>query len=84
VIRSSTEQTLAKRSAAAREELATALETDEWLKSFPGRLILRRFVGEHLSGIAYEPFRNVVLDKLAMSEHRPESMKSILDQILAA
>ncbi|MCW2963252.1 MAG: hypothetical protein JWO17_504 [Actinomycetia bacterium] len=84
VVAASTEEALTQRAAEVRSELATALDTDEWTRAFPGRLILKRFVGAHLGGVAYEPFRNVVLDKLAMSEHRPESMKSILDQILAA
>lgn len=58
-------------------------ETEKWLAVFPGRRILKRFVNTHLN-VAYEPFRNIILDKIAMSDDRPESMKQILDGILAA
>ena len=54
------------------------------MQRFPGRAILRRFVGEHLTGIAYEPFRNVLLDILASRNHEPEGMKDVIDAILAA
>jgi hypothetical protein len=79
-----TEEELTRRTEVARNELEKALDGEEWLKTFPGRRILRRFVNTHLDGVAYEPFRNVILDKLAMSNVRPESMKRVLDQILAA
>jgi hypothetical protein len=78
------EDELNRRVDEVRVQLVDALESDEWLAIFPGRRILRRFVSTHLAGVAYEPFRNVVLDKIAMSDHRPASMRQILDRILAA
>jgi hypothetical protein len=74
---------LSRRVEEVRAELQLALQSEEWRSVFPGRLILRLFVSTHLEGVAYEPFRNVILDKIAMSDHRPESMKQILDRILA-
>jgi hypothetical protein len=79
-----TDEELTKRTERVRDELENALESHEWLATFPGRRILKLFVNAHLNGVAYEPFRNVVLDKIAMSDHRPESMKAVLDKILAA
>jgi AAA domain, putative AbiEii toxin, Type IV TA system len=79
-----TTEELTQRAERARGELVKALEGQEWLAAFPGRRILRLFVNTHLDGVAYEPFRNVVLDKLAMAEYRPDSMKRVLDTILAA
>ena len=66
-----------------RIELENDLESEEWLKRFPGRLILSHFAGHSLN-VPYETFRNVVMDKLAASEVRPENMRSVLDEIPAA
>lgn len=79
---SCSQEALTQRVAEARVELESALDAEEWLAVFPGRRILKRFVNTHLD-VAYEPFRNVILDKIAMSDDRPESMKQILDGILA-
>jgi hypothetical protein len=76
-------ESLEGRVAALREELEGYLESDGWLNRFPGRAILRRFVGEHLSA-DYETFRNIVMDKMAISEYRPENMRSVLQAILDA
>jgi hypothetical protein len=84
VIAAATPEIVAERAEKVRAELGASLDSEEWASAFPGRLILKRFVNTHLNGVAYEPFRNVVLDKIAMSEHRPESMKAIFDQIVAA
>jgi hypothetical protein len=84
VTRSFTDEELTRRAQEIRADLETALHDDEWLASFPGRRILRIFVSTHLNGVAYEPFRNVVLDKLALANYRPESMQQVLDRILAA
>lgn len=67
-----------------REEMEAFLETEEWIKRFPGRRILRRFVSEHLPKVGYEPFRNLLLDMMALSEHRPENMRDVLGEILDA
>ena len=79
-----TSERLATRVDEIRAALLTALETEAWATEFPGRRILRRFVSDHLPGVGYEPFRNLVLDKMALSEERPEGMKQVLDQIAAA
>lgn len=76
-------ESLEGRVTALREELEHYLESDGWMKRFPGRLILRRFVSEHVSS-DYETFRNVVMDKMATSEYRPENMRSVLRAILDA
>jgi hypothetical protein len=76
---------LQERVDAARSEMEAYLESGEWAKRYPGRRILRRFVGEHLpTGVGYEPFRNVVMEKMALSERRPENMEEVLNEILAA
>jgi hypothetical protein len=66
-----------------RAVLQGALESAEWMKEFPGRLVLRRFAGKHLSGkIDSLAFRNLVLDKMVEHSVKPAPMKVILDQIV--
>ncbi|MBI5104182.1 MAG: AAA family ATPase [Solirubrobacterales bacterium] len=79
-----TEQELAVRMEALRAEYEGALASDRWISDFPGRRILKRFVGSWLDGVAYETFRNAVIDKLASDDVRPEGMRSVLDRVLDA
>jgi hypothetical protein len=65
-------------------ELEGAIDSGEWIARFPGRKLLKRFVNRHLVEVGYDPFRNVILDQLAMAEHRPHGMQIVLDQILEA
>jgi hypothetical protein len=65
-----------------RTVLQDALQSAEWLKEFPGRLVLRRFAGEYLSGkIDALMFSNLVLDKMVERSVKPESIKVVLAQI---
>jgi hypothetical protein len=73
---------LSQRAEVHRAVLQDALESAEWLKRFPGRRVLRRFAGKHLSGkIDALAFSNLVLDKMVERSVKPEPMKVILDQI---
>jgi hypothetical protein len=73
---------LSKREKAHRTVLQNALKSEEWLKEFPGRLVLRRFADEYLSGkIDAQMFSNLVLDKMVERSVKPEPMKVILDKI---
>lgn len=74
-------EALETRVAQARREFQAALDGDEWLKIVPGRLILKAFVRSHLGGVAYEPFRNLVVDNIAMHEKRPPGMADVLHAI---
>jgi hypothetical protein len=77
------QENLEERVISLRDELGHYLESDGWMKRFPGRLILKRFAGEHLNS-DYETFRNVVMDKMAASDYRPENMRLVLRAILDA
>lgn len=68
----------------ATEEMQTFLDDGEWIKRFPGRDVLKRFITEHLPSVSYEPFRNLVMDNMALAEQRPENMRQVLNDILAA
>jgi predicted ATPase len=64
-----------------RGELENAVKTGAWKVDFPGRLILKRFVSDHLSGINYTSFRNLIVDKMVALDKRPGGMQKVLDQI---
>jgi hypothetical protein len=58
------------------------LESAEWLKEFPGHLVLGRFAGKYLSGkIDSLMFSNLVLDKMVERSVKPDPMKVVLDRI---
>jgi len=75
---------LEKRVASAIAEMEAFLADGEWVKRFPGRDVLKRFVANHLPGVSYEPFRNLVMENMALSEDRPADMRTVLDEILNA
>lgn len=73
---------LSQKAEVHRVVLQDALQSAEWLKEFPGRLVLKRFVNNHLSGkIDSSGFSNLVLDKMVELAIKPEPMKVILDEI---
>jgi predicted ATP-dependent endonuclease of OLD family len=75
---------LEERVTSAIAEMEAFLADGEWVRRFPGRDVLKRFVASHLPGVSYEPFRNLVMDNMALSEERPEDMRAVLEMILAA
>jgi predicted ATPase len=66
-----------------RAEFEAELQGEGWIRRFPGRQILKRFVGERMS-CDYETFRNVIVDKMVLVERRPPSMEVVLQTILDA
>lgn len=64
-----------------RTELENALSSDDdWMRVFPGRLILSAFVS-HVPGVSYEAFCNLILDQMVDERHEPEGMRSVLNQV---
>jgi hypothetical protein len=61
-----------------------ALEDGSWMRTFRGRDVLKRFVGERVHGVNYERFRSLVLHRMAATGFRPAGMKEVVEQILAA
>lgn len=74
---------LRDRAATVKADVLAEIESGDWVRQFPGRKILRRFVDKHLN-VGYEPFRNVVLDQLALEGHAPEGMNTVITEILGA
>jgi energy-coupling factor transporter ATP-binding protein EcfA2 len=63
--------------------LRCSLADNTWLREFPGRLILKRFVDDRLAGKAnYEAFRNIILDQMVDGNYEPPGMRSVVDTIL--
>jgi hypothetical protein len=67
-----------------RSDLESFLEEDSWLARYPGRLILSQFASVHIPGVSYEAFRNLVVEKIALSDYRPQNMRDVLEAIVDA
>jgi len=74
---------LTERAETYRLTLSASLESDSWLKEFPGRLILRRYAHKQLGGkIDASLFANSVLDKMVEKAKKPDGMRAVLTEIL--
>jgi hypothetical protein len=66
-----------------RTRLSESLASEAWLKDFPGRLILRRYVNRYFGGkIDSLLFANAVLDKMVEYGIRPPGMEQVLQAIV--
>jgi predicted ATPase len=77
-----TEERLLEIEAEIRTQLDLDLENGSWLRTFRGRDVLRRFVGKHVTGVNYEPFRNQLVAQMQSSSVQPIGMRLVIDQIL--
>ncbi|HYE18245.1 MAG TPA: AAA family ATPase [Tepidisphaeraceae bacterium] len=59
-----------------------ALSCNGWKKRFRGRDVLKRFVGDHLTGIAYEPFRELIITRMKDAGFKPEGMRQVVEAVL--
>jgi hypothetical protein len=75
------ETSLETRQDQIRRELNVALTNGMWRSEFPGRLILKRFVGRYVNGVNYEGFRNIILDKMVDAGYQPNGMKEVIERI---
>jgi predicted ATPase len=70
--------------AAIKASFTKALHDGSWMKEFPGRSILQRFVAKELAGKgSYEGFRNVVVDQMVDANYEPAGMRQVIEVILA-
>lgn len=74
---------LTEREGSLRADFAQHLESDEWMCRFRGRDVLRIFVHEHVPGVKYETFRDLILARMKAAGYRPPGMAQVLDQIVA-
>jgi hypothetical protein len=66
-----------------RNSTIRELHTGAWRRTYRGRDVLRRFVGAHAGGIAYEAFRDLIVARMRDAEFQPPGMKTVVDAILA-
>ncbi|SFD57726.1 AAA family ATPase [Klenkia taihuensis] len=66
----------------AQAKFADALSDASWRTEFPGRDVLKRFVGASLVGVNYVAFRNLLLDKMAEQQIQPVGMKAVIERVL--
>ncbi|GAC1603896.1 MAG: hypothetical protein NVS3B21_32770 [Acidimicrobiales bacterium] len=79
-----TRDALGARADAYRNHLRGSLADEEWMREFPGRLILNEFAKSGLErSVDASLFRNVILDKMVELQVEPPSMRAILEEIAA-
>jgi hypothetical protein len=66
-----------------RKELESDLESDQWLLTFRGRDVLKRFIGRFVRGVGYEVFRDLVVARMRDDGYQPPGMQEVLGKILA-
>jgi len=66
-----------------REQFEDDLLTGAWRRTFRGRDVLKRFVGRHVGGLSYEPFRELIISKMRDTNFQPPGMKRVIEAILS-
>jgi hypothetical protein len=57
------------------------LRSDEWVKSFQGRTVLKQFVDSAHLKIGYDVLRYAIISAMKHANYQPPGMKSVLDKI---
>jgi hypothetical protein len=76
-------EALSAKKSSIESELDAALLNGEWRNIFPGRSILKRFVGDFAGGVKYRHFLNLIVSSMQRSGYQPPGMKLVIDRILA-
>ena len=77
-----TEEHLREFEAAEEEALRKSLSSNEWVASFRGRDVLKRFTSYYGTAFRYEQLRNLVLSRMAEASYRPEGMERVIQKIV--
>lgn len=75
-------ESLSTKESELRRKYEEHLASGEWIKSFRGRDILKRYGGKWASGIAYEVFRNLIISQMRDASFQPPGMKTVIDRII--
>lgn len=65
-----------------RGKLEESLANGQWVKTFRGREVLRRFCGKRAPSIPYEVFRNLIVARMQDAGHKPAGMNKVISAIL--
>jgi predicted ATPase len=77
-----TVEKLSSREMKTRNRFSQNLQSDEWLSSFRGRDVLRRFVELHVQRVKYEVFRDLIFGKMRDASFQPSGMRQVIQKIL--
>lgn len=72
---------LKEKESTIKSELEQSFADGSWIKVLPGRDILKRFLDKEKVSLAYEPFRNLIVSKMANCGYKPNGMKVVIDKI---
>lgn len=75
------EESLAEFVTQENERLDASFADGSWRATIPGRPILKRFVSRVELGVAYEPFRNLIITRMADDGFEPEGMQQVLRKV---
>lgn len=79
------EESLVEKEQVTRLKLQGDLSNGNWLNSFKGRDILKRFLQKELNGvIRYDLFRNMIVSDMVDAGYKPQGMSDVLNVITAA
>ncbi|WBY16053.1 AAA family ATPase [Erythrobacteraceae bacterium WH01K] len=75
------EERLAEFVTQENDRLDASFADGSWRGTIPGRPILKRFVSRVELGVAYEPFRNLIITRMADDGFEPEGMQQVLRKV---
>ena len=75
---------LRRREVELTKKFGEDLASGEWIKTFRGREVLRRFVGQHWRVSNYETFRDLLVSRMRDKKMQPAGMRRVLDAINVA
>lgn len=76
------EQSLASLENGIRVEIEQSFADGTWIKSLPGRDILKQFIATQNLGISYEILRNLIVGRMLETGTKPSGMKTVIDKIV--
>lgn len=75
---------LSARERKARNRFSQNLKSNQWLTTFRGRDVLRRFVDHYVQVAKYEVFRDLILARMRDASFQPPGMRKVIEAILDA
>jgi hypothetical protein len=67
-----------------RGQFQSALDRGEWVQTFPGRTVLRKFVSTHCGELVkYEGFVHLIIDCMGAEKFKPAGMVELLSLVVS-
>lgn len=75
---------LESRESEIRNGFQTALDQGEWVKTFPGRAVLKKFVSDNcIELVKYEGFVNLIIESMVTENFKPVGMVEVLSAVVS-